>query len=301
MSTDSPTKAGYLAPDLVAKLANMEISARLVVEGFLIGLHRSPYHGFSVEFAEYRQYNPGDPIRHIDWKVFGRTDRFYVKEFEEETNLRCYILLDKSASMGFGSGKLTKLQYASYLAAALSYLLIKQKDATGLITFDSEEDVFLPPRSTRIGLFEILKHLEKTVPGGETAISSIFKRLAEQVHRRGMVIVISDLLDDPDEVIRAIKMFRHRKHEVLVFHILDPKELEFDFSQEAIFEDMETGKRLPIQPWVLKRDYIGSVRDYTKRLRYAFENAQVDYTVLSTQTAYDVALLSYLHRRARMG
>ncbi|MCD6501379.1 DUF58 domain-containing protein, partial [bacterium] len=208
----------FLKPKVIAKLANMELRARFVVEGFLVGLHRSPYHGFSVEFAEYRQYNPGDPVKNIDWKAYGRTDRYYIKEFEEETNLRSYILLDASGSMGFSSeGNMPKLEYASYLAASFAYLMQMQKDAVGLTVFDTAIRDERPPSSTRVRLFELLRLLEKTEAGGDTGVAEVFGQVAQRVKRRGLVLILSDLYDDPDAIITAVKHFRHRGHEVIVF------------------------------------------------------------------------------------
>ncbi|MFP4458053.1 MAG: DUF58 domain-containing protein [Candidatus Zixiibacteriota bacterium] len=290
----------YLKPDTVAKLGNIELKARMVVEGFLIGLHKSPYHGFSVEFAEYRQYNPGDSIRHIDWRAYARTDRFYIKEFEEETNLRSYILLDKSASMSYKSSGISKLEYGKYLAAALTYLLINQKDAAGLMTFDTKIRRVLRPSSTRIGLFTMLKELSNAEAGGETVFSDIFYNLASRLKKRGLVVLISDLMDEPDDVIRSIKLFRHRNHEVIVFHVLDKDEIDFDFKKEAIFEDLESGDDLPIMPWALKSDYIKSINNYLKKLRSAFSESMIDYVLLSTETPFDVALMQFLHKRARL-
>ncbi|MGB9562119.1 MAG: DUF58 domain-containing protein, partial [bacterium] len=210
----------FLSPDFIAKLGNMELRARTVVEGFIVGLHKSPYHGFSVEFSEYRPYIIGDPLKEVDWRAYGRTDRLYVKKHEEETNLRSYILLDKSASMGFKTTGLTKLEYGSYLAAALAYLMIKQKDAVGLILFDKAVIDYLPPSATRVRLFQILSRLENLAPSGETAISVPLDALLENLKRRSLVIVISDMLDDPKSFINSIKRVKFAKSEVIIFHII---------------------------------------------------------------------------------
>ncbi|MCD6418646.1 DUF58 domain-containing protein [bacterium] len=288
----------FLNPVVLAKLGNLELIARLVVEGFLVGLHKSPYHGFSVEFAEYRQYNPGDPPKSIDWKVFARTDRFYVKEFEEETNLRSYILLDKSASMGFSGGdRITKLEYGRFLAAALAYLMVKQKDAVGLLTFDEVPDQFVPSSMTKTQLMEFLKALDRTKCTGRTKIDSTFPALAERLKKRGLVIMISDLLDDPERTIAALKHFRHRGNEVIVFHILDPAELSFDFKKEARFVDMETGEKLPIQPWMVRDEYRKNVQKFFAELKYRCQEFAIDYNLITTDKPYDIALLAYLHKR----
>ncbi len=292
----------YLRPEVIAKLSNMELRARFVVEGFLVGMHRSPYHGFSVEFAEYRQYNPGDPVRNIDWKAYARTDRYYIKQFEEETNLRCYILLDKSGSMGYSSGEnLPKLEYSSYLAASFAYLMQMQKDAVGLTLFDTRVVDERPPSSTRLNLFEILKLLEKTESGGDTGAAEVFFEVARRIHRRGLVVIISDLYDKPENMIRAIKQFRHMGHEVIVFHVIDPEETKFDFKGETIFQDLETGKHIQTLPWSIREEYQRRFIDYIDFLRLSMEDAQIDYELIDTSKPFDVALMAYLHKRGKLG
>ncbi len=229
----------YLKPEILNKINNLELRARLVVEGFITGLHKSPFHGFSVEFAQHRPYNVGDNLRYVDWKVFGRTDRYYIKQYEEETNLKAYILLDTSRSMEFSSTEITKLQYAKYLSAALSYLMITQRDAVGLALFGSQVRKILPPRSSTGYLQPILTELDRAKPEGETDISAILHILAERLKRRGLIILISDLLDEPEAILSGLRHFRHSQHEVLVFHILDPNEIEFDFKGDIEFEDLE--------------------------------------------------------------
>ncbi|MBN1754769.1 DUF58 domain-containing protein [bacterium] len=290
----------YLHPDIISKFKTMELRARLVVEGFLVGLHRSPYHGFSVEFAEYRSYNPGDPVKHIDWKVFAKTDRYYIKEFEEETNLKSYIVLDKSGSMDYTSGTISKLEYASYLAAALSYIMNIQKDAVGLLTFDTKTRDWFPPSSTRLRLMEILKKLGELKAGQETNISDVFKQLAEQIKRRGLVIIISDLLDEPDQLIPAVKLFRHRKNEIIVFHVLDPQEKRLGFKSETIFEDLETNEKLQTQPWQIREGYQKAFLEYINRLKFEFRQSQIDYVQMDTSQPFDVALLAYLFKRSKL-
>ncbi len=231
----------FLRPDVVSKLSGMEIKARLVVEGFIAGLHKSPYHGFSVEFAEHRQYMPGDPLKNVDWKVYAKTDRFFIKEFEEETNLKAYILLDTSGSMGYSSNGVNKLEYSSYLSAALSYLMLKQRDAVGLVVFDQSIRKYIPPKSAlKSHLHVLLEELDKIEPSFTTNINTALHLMAERIKRRGLIILISDLFDDPNEVINGLKHFRHKKHEVIVFHVLDPKERSFSFPELAIFKDLET-------------------------------------------------------------
>ncbi|RKZ29178.1 DUF58 domain-containing protein [bacterium] len=291
----------FLRPEVIAKLANMELKARFVVEGFLVGLHRSPYHGFSVEFAEYRQYNPGDPVRNIDWKAYGRTDRYYIKQFEEETNLRSYILLDASGSMAYHSkDHLSKLEYASYLAASFGYLMQTQKDAVGLTVFDTAVRDERPPSSTRVHLFELLRLLENTEAGGETGTARVFGEVAQRVRRRGLVLILSDLYDDPEAMVRAVKQFRHRGHEVIVFHLVDPAEISFGFQAETIFRDLESGKRIQTQPWAIREEYQKRFLEYIDYMRFELEDAQVDYELIDTDKPFDVALMAYLHKRRKL-
>lgn len=291
----------YLRPETVSKLANMNLVARLVVEGFITGLHKSPYHGFSVEFAEHRQYMPGDDIRHIDWKVYGKTDRYYVKEFEEETNLKAYILLDASASMAFSSHIVTKLQYASYLAAALSFLMIRQRDSVGLLTFNDKIRRYLPPRSVMTYLSLILKELQTVQSGSKTDVAFTFHQLAERIKRRGLIIILSDLLDEPDKVLSGLKHFRHKKHEVIVFHVLDPFELNFNFSRNAVFQDMETGEKLPTQPWHIRGPYRKLVQKFITNYKKKCMENKIDYVLLDTTQEFDKALVQYLIKRKRIG
>jgi len=291
----------YLDPAVVTKLASIELKARLVVEGFIVGLHRSPYHGFSVEFAEHRQYMPGDDFRHIDWKVYGKSDRFYIKQFEEETNLKAYILLDASRSMGYKSNGISKLEYGSYLAASLAYLMLRQQDAPGLLVFDEKIRSFIPPRGARSHITPILKQLNNTEPSNKTDASVAFHELADRIRRRGLIIVISDLLDDPDRLLLGLKHFRHRQHEVIVFQILDPFERSFAYKGEARFRDMETGRELLTDPWQIRRDYMDKLGDFLKSLSRSCRDSQIDYHLLDTSVPFDKALFGYLAKRSKLG
>lgn len=294
-------KRRFLNPQIIARLDNMSLRARLVVEGFIIGLHRSPYHGFSVEFAEHRPYLPGDEVKHIDWKLYGKTDRYYIRQFEEETNLKSYLLLDKSGSMGFGSGSVTKLTYGSYLAAALSYLMLKQQDAVSLTLFDTEVKSYLPPLAKRSHLNQVLGALEMVAPGDETAMAPILHRLAEKIKKRGLIILISDLLDDPAAIIHALKHFRHKRHEVLVFQVLDRQELDFSFKRQTRFIDLETGETLVAEPWHIQPAYRSAFQAFVAVLKSECRTNNIDFVSLVTDTPLDIALSEYLNKRARIG
>jgi len=299
----------FLDPTVVSRLAGMDLKARLIVEGFIAGMHRSPYHGFSVEFAEYRQYMQGDNIKNLDWKVFGKTDRFYVKLYEEETNLKATILLDKSGSMGFlgnggGSGSIgtvDKLTYGALLAGSLSYLMIRQQDAVSLCAFDEKIRTLLPHRSVRKHLFFLLGNLENLSAGAQTRISTTLHYIAERVKRRGLIILISDLMDDPEKILMGLKHFRHRNHEVIVFHVLDPREIDLDYRGEVEFQDLENDKRIRVEPAFLREQYSNQVQTWIKQLDRACKKHQIDYNLLTTQTPFDQALTAYLNKRFRMG
>ena len=291
----------YLQPNVVAQLSTMELRARFVVEGFITGLHRSPYHGFSVEFTEHRPYMPGDEIRRIDWKAYAKTDRFYVKQYEEETNLKAYLILDASRSMAFSSeGRLTKFEYSSYLAAALAYLMVEQRDAVGLTLFDEAVRTSIPPRATRTNLTTILRELERTQPAQTTGAARALHLIAEQIKRRSLVIILSDLFDEPGGVLSAFKHFRYRGNEVVVMQILDPLERSFAFGRDAVFKDMETGEELMTQPWHIQRAYRESLREFLSRYQQECLENNIDYLLLETSMPYDRALMEYLHKRRRL-
>ena len=291
----------YLDPTVVSRLARLDLIARRVVEGFITGLHQSPYHGFSVEFSEYRQYMPGDPLRDLDWKVYGKTDRLYIKRYEEETNLKAHLLLDASGSMAYGSGETTKYRYAAHLSAALAYLMLKQRDAVGLAAFDEGIREFVPPRSVGSHLNTVLRAISATEPdGGDTDLSTTFHQLAERLKRRGLIVVLSDLLDDPTRLLNGLKHFRHRHHEVIVFHILDPRERDLSFDRETVFVDLETGNRVSTEPWQIADEYRAHIDDLTERFRRECREHLIDYVLLDTGTPFDVALFGYLAKRKRL-
>lgn len=301
MPDKTADKRKYLNPATIARLDNMALRARLVVEGFIIGLHKSPYHGFSVEFAEHRPYNPGDEIRHIDWKLYGKTDRYYIKQYEEETNLKSYLLLDKSGSMKYSSGSITKLSYGSYLAAALAYLMLKQQDAVSLTLFDDRVRDFLPPSAKKSHLNQLLAALEKVQAGAETRIAPQLHELAEKLKKRGLIVLISDLLDEPDEVINALKHFRHKRHEVILFHILDRQEIEFSFNRQTRFVDLETARYINTEPWHIQEAYQGLMRQFIENYKIQCRANNIDYVTLITDQDLDWALSEYLRKRTRIG
>lgn len=291
----------YMNPQTVAKIGNIELIARLVVEGFITGLHRSPYHGFSVEFAEHRAYRQGDEIKYLDWKVYARTGKYFVKQFQEETNLRCTIAIDTSASMSyFSKGNISKYEYSSYIAAAMSLLMIQQRDAVGLALYDQSIRKFLPPNSKPSYIREILKTLETNEPMHNTGTAESLNMLAERIRRRGLVIVFSDFFDNPEEILNALKHFRHKKHEVIVFHILDPRERDFKLGNAANFKDMESTEQMLTHPYQIQVAYAKAVEDYVAYIKKECLNHQIDYNLLDTSVDFDSALTSYLVKRKKM-
>jgi uncharacterized protein (DUF58 family) len=296
-----------LDPQVISRLGSIDFIARALVEGFLVGLHRSPYHGFSVEFAEYRQYQPGESTQYVDWRVYAKSDRHYVKVFHEETNLSARLLLDISASMAAhpepeaADTRLTKLEYGKLLAAALSYLFIKQNDAVGLTTFDDSIREMVPPRSQRRQLHRILNVLQHVEPGSTTDVGRVLNEMAGRMWRRGLVVVISDLVDELDAVLAGLKHFRHRQHEVLVFHVLDPREVDLAFDRPAEFHDPEGEvEKLEAQPWHLRREYTRAISEWRRQMSLECGQHRIDFVPLTTDTPFEHALLSYLNKRNRV-
>ncbi len=289
----------FLDPEILSRISNLELLARTVVEGFIAGLHKSPYKGFSVEFMEYRQYVPGDDLKRLDWKVFARTDRLFVKEFEEETNTTCSILLDISNSMGYESGKITKLEYASYLAATLAYFMIRQRDGVGLYLFDERITTFIPPKSTRAHLFSMLTALERIEPGRKTNLGKPFHELAEAIKRRGIVVIISDLFDRVDSIVDGLKHLVFNGNEVILFHILDPLEESFNFSEVIEFEDMETGEKMLVSGEIAREVYREKISGFMDTIRTESGLLGVDYRKFNTNQPLDFALFEYLVSRSR--
>ena len=296
----------YLRPDVLARIGDLELRARNVVEGFVSGMHRSPYHGYSVEFAQHKEYVAGDDIRHLDWRVYGRTNRFYIKQFEEETNLRTHILLDCSSSMRYpeqdlSEGRMTKFEYAATLAASLGYLLTHQQDAVGLMLFDNQVQSDLPPMSSQAHLRSMIARIDQARLDAPTESSALFKQLAGKLHRRSLVIVVSDLLADPADVIPGLERFRSANHEVIVMHVLDHDEREFPFQDNTLFEGLESPElQLLIDPQSLRSSYLEAVNGFIARIRRSCVNSRIDYVGLSTTDPMDVALRSYLAARMHM-
>ena len=289
----------YLDPAVLSRIGSMELKARMVVEGFLAGLHQSPFKGFSVEFAEYRQYMPGDDLSTIDWKVYVRSDRYYVKKFEEETNLDCYLLLDISGSMGYASKGISKLEYGSYVAASLAYLMQRQRDAVGLISFDRRVVDRLPVSARPGHLRTLLVMLDRLRLGEASDVSKPLHDLANALARRGMVVLISDLLDEPEQIIKGLKHLRYRGSDVIVFHVLDHDELTFPFERATRFRDMETDDEVLAVPPVVREYYLEQIRDLIALYERELRLAGIDYRLLDTTTPLDFALMSYLSMRAR--
>jgi len=295
----TPRDRPFLDPAVVARLGTLELKARTIVEGFLSGLHRSPFKGFSVEFAEYRQYIPGDDLSTIDWKVFARSDRYYVKKFEEETNLDAHLMLDVSGSMGYGSTAMTKFEYGACLAAALAYLMNRQRDAVGLTAFDDKIVEMLPTGSRSGHLRNILLTLDRLKLGRETNVSKPLQQIVDSFSKRGLVVLISDLFDDADAVIRALKHFQHRGNDVIVFQVLDPDEIDFPFERPTTFEDLETSEEILAVPGAVRDHYVKQMSTLIERYRRELGAAGIDYQLLSTKRPLELALMSYLSTRSR--
>ncbi|MCL6503214.1 MAG: DUF58 domain-containing protein [Pirellulales bacterium] len=293
----------YLDPLVLAKLQGLELRARRIVEGYVSGLHRSPFHGFSIEFAEHREYVPGDDLRYVDWKVFGRTDKVYLKQYEEETNLITYLLLDVSESMRYRSrwAALSKLEYAQCVAAALSYLVLQQQDSVGLVTFDAEIRALVRPSSNPSHLKQLLHVMEEAVPQRKTAMGPIFHDLAERLKKRGIVIVLSDLFDDVGGMLSGLKHFHHRRHEAILFHVLDPAELDFNFDRTTLFKGLEQLPEVLTDPRAIRQAYRNEVQAYLQQLRRGCRNLRIDHVLARTDQPLDVALSAYLsHRMTRV-
>lgn len=291
----------YLNPQVISRINKLDLRARLVVEGFMVGLHKSPYHGFSVEFSQHRPYMQGDNLRNVDWRVFGKTEKYFIKQYEEETNLKCYLILDCSKSMSFASpGQISKFDYASTLVASLAYLMIKQQDAVSLTLYSDKIISHLPAKSSNSFLQQILKELSITEAASKTNTSETLNNVAEKIKRRGLVVIISDFFDDIGKTLKALKHFAHQKNEVIVFQVLDPLERSFKFGKDAIFKDLETEDELTTQPYQIQKAYQEAMSEFTNKIKRECLNANFDYNLLDTSTSFDKALFGYIQKRSKL-
>jgi len=294
----------YLNPQTLARLQGLELRARLIVEGYVSGVHRSPFHGFSIEFAEHREYVPGDDLRYVDWKVFGKTDKYYLKQYDEETNLVSYMLLDTSESMRYRSegAPLSKLEYAQCIAASLSYLILQQQDSVGLVTFDKEVRALVRASSNPSHLKQLLHVMADSVPERKTSTGPIFHDLAERLKKRGIVLILSDLFDNVPAMMTGLKHFRHRRHEVILFHVLDPAELDFPFRHVTLFKGLEELPEVLTDPRSLRKAYLQEFGSFVREVQKGCRNNRIDYVQIRTDQSLDVALSSYLaSRMTRVG
>jgi uncharacterized protein (DUF58 family) len=289
----------YLDPQTLASLEGLDLQARMIVEGYVAGMHPSPYQGFSVEFAEHREYVPGDDIRHVDWKVWSKTDKLYLKQYEEETNLLLYLLVDTSESMAYSSGQnVSKLEYARFVAASLAYMTLQQQDSVGLIVFDDAARRYLKPAGQASHLKELLHMLDVTPAREKSDMGIVFHDLAERFKKRGVVAVLSDLFDEPARILAGLRHFRHRRHEVIVFHILDPAELEFPFRSATLFKGLEGMPEVLTEPHALRKAYQDELGTFLAELKKGCRMMDIDYVPLRTDQTLDVPLSSYLASRS---
>ncbi|MFW6158247.1 MAG: DUF58 domain-containing protein [Planctomycetota bacterium] len=288
----------YLKPDVLAKVARFDLKAKFLIEGFFSGLHRSPFKGFSAEFSDHRKYVPGDDIKDLDWKVYARTNKYYVKQFEAETNMECYLVVDASASMGYGTTGLTKLEYATYLAGALAFLVISQQDSVGLITFDDAIRALVEPRSKRKHIIRILKLLNDTQAGRQSKVSDLLHQAAGGIDHRGLVVVLSDLLDEPDDVVEALGHLRFDGHDVIVFQILDAAEAHFPFAETRRFEDVESGEKITADAGSIKAGYLRALGEFIETYRSELYKRRIDFFAMDTSMSFDRALMAYLMKRS---
>ncbi len=287
----------FLDPKVLNKITRLDLKARHIVEGFMGGMHKSPYHGFSVEFAEHREYAPGDDLKHLDWKVFGRTDRLFIKEYELETNLRSHILLDTSESMDYGSKETTKLELACHIAASMAYLVLRQQDSVGMVCFDKEVKNFIPTSSSMGHLRPILGTLASSTAQNKTDLGIVLNTLAERIQRRGLIILISDLFDKPETVLKSLQHFSHKRHDVIVFHVLDEYELTFPFERMTLFEGLEEYPKQLVDPRSLRKAYLEEVNKFCEEMRRGCVKQMIDYVRISTDQDLDVELTKYLAGR----
>jgi uncharacterized protein (DUF58 family) len=294
-STDDPRR--FLEPSAIARISRLDLRARHVVEGFISGMHRSPFFGHSVEFLQHREYVKGDDLRHLDWKVWSKTDRFFIKQFEEDTNLRCTVVVDVSESMHYGRGPLNKYAYGCTIGACLAYLLLRQQDTAGLITFDSDVRQVVPSRSQQTHIDAIVKAMDVSKPREKTNLEKILRRVAETISSRGMIVLVSDLLADREPFFRGLDMLAHRRHDLLVFHVLDEDELTFPFAGSTRFEGMEELPDLLCDPRALRDGYLEALEEYLVEVRRGCARRGIDYAVVRTSHSLDAVLTKFLHHR----
>lgn len=293
-----PRAEEYLQPDVIARVKRFDLKAKFLIEGFFSGLHRSPFKGFSAEFSDHRKYVPGDEIKDLDWKVYARTNKYYIKRFEAETNMECHLVVDASASMGYGTTGLTKLEYATYISAALAFLVTSQQDTVGLITFDDTIRAVLKPKSKRKHIIRILKILNDTKPGKRCKVSEQLHQVAGVIDKRGLVVVLSDLLDDPEDVLDAFAHLRYDGHDIIVFHILDEAEANFPFSDARRFEDVETGETIVTDAASVRAGYLEALGEFIETYRSELHKRHIDFFNIDTSTSFDKALMAYLMKRS---
>lgn len=291
----------YLDPEAIARFGLTPLVARRIVEGFISGLHKSPFHGFSVEFADHREYVAGDDLKYLDWPLYARTDHYYIKRYEEETNVRCYVLLDRSASMAFGTTGMTKWDYGCFLSTCLSYLMLKQQDAVGFALVGDAPGAIVPARSRRTQLNQIMRMMIQNPPEGQTDLATSLRAVMRNIKRRSIVVVVSDLIDDPDKTLKAIRMIGSQGHDVLVFHLLDPAEADFSFDGSTLFRDMETGEEIEVDPAVVRLSYIEHMQNLMETFRKGLNETGISYTSVRTSDPFDHALWAYLQQRVRLG
>jgi len=290
----------YLDPQVINQIDNLYLKAKMIVEGYMAGLHKSPYHGFSIEFSEHRAYGIGDEVKNIDWKLWSKTDKYYIKRFEEETNLLAHIFLDSSRSMDFSSINISKFEYSKMIVATLSYLMMQQKDASGLVVFDSKIKSTIPPKNNKAHLNTMLSIIENTTIGDDTNISKVLHSGAEKIKKKGLVILVSDLLDEPDKVIDSLKHFKYNNNEVLVFHVLDPKEINLDYNERTIFEDLETNQTIETEPWQINQSYKKEMDELIKYYKTECSINKIDYNQLTTNHNLEHVLSQFLNKRKRL-
>ena len=289
----------YLNPEVVNQLNNLYLKAKVIVEGFMAGLHKSPYHGFSVEFSEHRAYESGDEIKNIDWKIWAKTDKYYIKRFQEETNLTCHIFLDASKSMQFKSKKITKFEYAKMIAAALSFLMIQQRDALGLCVFDSKIKSKIEPKSNKTHLNTILSEMEKIKIGKDTNLAPVLSQAAHKIKKRGLIILLSDLLDEPKKLVDSLKHFKYNNNEVLVFHILDEQEIKLNYNNRTIFKDLETNEQIATEPWHIQKSYNLEMEQFIQYYKKQCLINKIGYNLITTNKRIDYALSAFLNKRKK--